>query len=72
MKIYKAYLTTHDGHRLSGYVELEESPEAINNYFLVQAPVNNVTVVDQQDMIVAKMENGKLVFPDIGKEIRFY
>jgi hypothetical protein len=52
-------------------VELEESPEAISNYFSVQAPLNNVTVVDSQDMIVAKMENGKLVFPEVENEVDF-
>jgi hypothetical protein len=71
MNIFRAYLTAHDGKELDGFVELEESPEAIFNYFRVQAPLNNVMVIDHLDMIVAKMENGKLVFPDVGKEIDF-
>jgi hypothetical protein len=64
--MFKAYLTTHDGTPLPGFVELEESPEAITNYFNIQASLYNVKVVDQDDRIIAKMENGKLVFPNVG------
>lgn len=72
MGIYRAYLTTHDGYRLPDYIELEESPQAIMNYFQVQAAINpTVIVVDKNDMMVAKMERGKLVFPEVEHEIDF-
>lgn len=70
--MYRAYLWTHDGKQIPGYVEIEKSPKAIMDYFQVQAAINpTVVVVDQNDMVVAKMEDRKLVFPEVENEIIF-
>lgn len=70
--MYRAYLWTHDGKQIPGYVEIEEEPKAIMDYFQVQAAINpTVVVVDRNDMVVAKMENRKLVFPEVENDIVF-
>lgn len=68
--MFKAYPMTRDGRRLPG-VKLD-TPEEIWRYFKVQSKINpTVVVVDEMDMVVAKMENGKLVFPKVEGEIDF-
>lgn len=68
--MYKAYLWAHDGKQLPGYVQLEE--DEIVRYFQVQASMNpSITVVDENDMVVAKMVDRKLVFPEVENEIVF-
>lgn len=70
--MYRAYCWTHDGKPIPSYTEIEETPEAIHRYFEVQAALNpTVIIVDKNDMVVAKMENRKLVFPEVEHEIIF-